>query len=915
MAIGPGTRIGPYEVTSSLGEGGMGKVWRAHHIALKRDDALKVLPEAFSADPERLARFQREAQVLASLNHPNIAHVYGLEESDGTKALVMELVEGPTLADRIAKGPIPPDDALSIARQIAEALEAAHEQGIIHRDLKPANVKIRSDGTVKVLDFGLAKAIEPMSAASKNLSHSPTITTPAMTHAGVILGTAAYMSPEQARGKAVDKRTDVWAFGCVLFEMLTGRRAFDGDDVSDTLAAVLRSEPHWDVVPDETPYRVRTLLQRCLRKDPQKRLPNIAMARYEIDESSTEPSVQSVASSPRFERTFAWRAMPLAIGIVVASAITAGVSWMLRPQAARPVVARFAIPLAQNERINSPFRNIAISPDGSQIVYAANRRLNLRSLSDPTISGISGSDSSLPVGSPVFSPDGQSIAYGEASERGSVAAHLKVISVKGGVPTTIAQVGPRAILGISWSPEGILYGDPDAGVMRVAQTGGKPEVLMPVAKGEMIQGPSVLPGGRALLFALTTGIEAGSAPTLEMWDSARIFVQTIPGGERKLLLEGGSDPRYLPTGHLLFARGGTMFIAPFDVKRLEVGAEMAAIEGVSRMESGGGASAGFAQFAVSSSGSVVYVSGPTSPISAQLRLVVVDRAGNTEPLNLPPGPYERPRVSPDGARVAYASNDARGAVVWVYDLSGATGPRQLTFDGKSRFPIWSHDGTRVTYQSGGERDAGIYWRRSDGSTNAERLTTPDAGTTHIPESWSRDGKYLLYSVSKGANYRLMVYSIDTKSSTPFGDVQSRILTSPSFSPDGRWIVYTVQARGVGNQVLVQPFPATGVMYNVGEGSRPVWHGNEIFVYRQEGSYVVTVTTNPSFQISNPAKLPSNVFRGLGPGSGRVADILPDGKHFTTLVPSAEVTKGVESPPQLNVILNWFEELKQRVPVK
>src|SRR5262245_14107544 len=465
MALQLGTRLGAYEITSLIGAGGMGEVYRARDTRLGRDVAIKVLPSQFALDPERTARFTREAQVLASLNHPNIAAIYRLEPDN---AIVLEYVEGPTLADLISRragpsGPagLPLDEVLPIARQIADALEAAHEQQIVHRDLKPANVKLRPDGTVKVLDFGLAKLV-PVAAEVSNyetpasLTISPTITTPAMTMAGVILGTAAYMSPEQAKGRPADKRSDIWAFGCVLFEMLTGKRPFDGDDVSDTLAAVLRAEPDWNALPAATPRAVRTLLRRCLEKDRKRRLADAADARLELEDALPEQPVPQ--STVITKALLAPRAIPVVIAIVLASALTSAVWWGLRPTTEAPVVTRFMIPLADDEILASyPFRAVAISPDGRQIVWAANLRLNIRSMGSLTSTAIAGTDHGVAIGSPAFSPDGKSIVYATLGERASGAV-LRTISTTGGLPTIVGQAGGAAgVSGLSWSESGILY--------------------------------------------------------------------------------------------------------------------------------------------------------------------------------------------------------------------------------------------------------------------------------------------------------------------------------------------------------------------------------------------------------------------------------------------------------------------------
>jgi serine/threonine-protein kinase len=923
MSLAPGTRLGSYEVIAPLGAGGMGEVYRARDTKLAREVALKVLPTEFAIDADRLARFKREAQVLASLNHPHIAAIYGFEDSDDLHALVLELVEGPTLADRIAQGRLPLDEALPIARQIAEALETAHEQGIIHRDLKPANIKVRADGAVKVLDFGLAKLIEATDGPAKSGPHvqderltvSPTITTPAMTMSGVILGTAAYMSPEQAKGRAADKRSDIWAFGCVLFEMLTGRRAFEGDDVSDTLAAVLRAEPDWSALPVDVPERIRGLLRRCLRKDTTRRLPHVAMLRYEIEEVSNESplSVSIPIAIPK--PSFARRAMPVVIGIVLASAITSGVWWVARPQVPAPVVTRFAIPLGDNDQLSiDPFRAVAISADGSRIAYASNRGLILHSMSDATSKVVVSADEANRIVIPAFSPDGHSLVYAARGPNvGATGAVIRRIAVDGGPAVTLSQVEQFA-LGLDWDEDGIVYGDSARGALRISPKGGTPEVLVAAGKGELIQAPSVLPGKRAVLFALATGLQPGMAPTLDVWDGAKIVVQTLPGGPRTTLIEGGSDPRYLPTGHLLYVRGGTLFAVPFDVERLQLtGGAIPVLEGVARSITGRTA-AGFAQLNVSASGSIVYVGGPAQ-LSNQPRLIVMDRNGVIETLKVPAGVYERPRVSPNGTQVVFNSDDQRGATIWIYDLSGNSSIRQLTFEGRNRFPVWSADGAHLAFQSDREGDAAIYWQRSDGSAKAERLTRAKPGETHVPESWSRDGKHFLYSVATGSTQSLWVYSLESKTGAPFGDVQSGRLISPTFSPDGHWVAYTLFADG--NVVVVQPFPATGAKYRVATGARPQWSpdGKELFFFNPNATSVVTVTTTPSFSTSNPTQLSFNVYSGRGPGFGRDVDITPDGKRFVGIVPQNAERSGVNSVRQFEVVLNWFEELTRRVPVK
>ncbi|MBI3264101.1 MAG: protein kinase, partial [Acidobacteria bacterium] len=532
---------GAYEILAAIGAGGMGQVYRAHDTKLGRDVALKVLPESFAHDPDRVARFRREAQVLASLNHPHIAAIYGLEEANGSQFLVLELVEGETLTQRLKAGVLPLDEALSIARQIAEALEAAHEKGIIHRDLKPANIALTADSQVKVLDFGLAKALDPAPVA--DLSHSPTLTV-AATQAGVILGTAAYMSPEQAKGRAADKRSDVWAFGCVLYEMLTGRRAFEGEDVSDTLAFVLTKEPDWRRLPIETPAPISKLLRRCLQKDRNERLADASDARLEIQDALTPPAADAVAAggaptaAVRPAR-LAWALVGVLAVVVVLLAVPNSRHVTEAPAPARHL-ARFSLPLPEGQRFTAGGRQlVAISPDGTQMVYMASQRLYLRSMSELESRVISGTESTVAPSHPVFSPDGRSVVFWNGDQT------LKRIAVSGGAPVTICQADNP--YGVSWSTDGILFGQGTKGIMRVSASGGKPEVLVQVKGDELAHGPQMLPGGQAVLFTLATGTGA------DRWDKAHVVVQSLRSGERKTLIEGGSDARYLPTGHLVYA--------------------------------------------------------------------------------------------------------------------------------------------------------------------------------------------------------------------------------------------------------------------------------------------------------------------------------------------------------------------------
>ena len=911
MPLAPGVRLGPYDVIAQLGVGGMGEVWRATDTNLKRAVAIKVLPEAVAADRDRLARFQREAEVLAALNHPNIAHIHGLEKSGGTTALVMELVEGPTLADRIARAPLPLDEALAIAKQITEALEAAHEQGIVHRDLKPANVKVREDGTVKVLDFGLAKALEPPGAVSGSASMSPTITSPAMTQAGMILGTAAYMSPEQARGRAVDKRADIWAFGCVLYEMLTGRRVFAGEDVSETLANVLKMEPAWEFLSAEVPARIQQVIRACLQKNAKQRIGDMQDVRLALDGAfeTAAPPVAAPAAAPL--RPWWRRAIPLAVTAIVAAALTFAVAWSLRPSPPPLAVTRFVFPLPEGQTFTNAGRNmVAISPDGARMAYVANSRLYLRSFSDVDARPMTGTESLPNVINPVFSPDGQSVAFYTTGD-----ATIKRIAVTGGAAVTIA---PATLpFGMSWGPDGIVFGQAGAGILRVSAAGGTPQVLVKLNEDETADGPQVLPDGEHVLFTLATGTAANR------WDQAKIIVQSLASDERRVIVEGGSNGRYLPTGHVVYALGGTLFAVGFDARRSEVtgGGAVSIVEGVRRAPLGGTLT-GVAHFSVSDTGSLIFVPGPALfGAAAALSLALIDRKGVVESLNLTAGPYSHPRVSPNGRRVALVTDDPKEAYISIYDLDGGTAMRRLTFGGNNRFPIWSRDSQRVTFQSDRDGDQAIFWQLADGTGEVERLTKPDKGTGHVPESWSPNDETLLFGALKQLSvpFSLWTFSRASRKEEPFGGVQSWAVTGAVFSPDGRWVAYSSGEAGR-MTVYVQPFPATRAIYQLAgkSGDQPhhqLWSpdGRELFyTARPSGFAVVPVTTQPTFAFGNPTAVPRPFVAGL-PSVPRLFDITPNGK-FLGLVAPGEGAAGTPARQEIQVVVNWFEELKRLVPV-
>jgi len=884
VTLATGTKIGSYEIASLLGTGGMGEVYRARDAKLGRDVAIKVLPASLARDAERMARFEREAKVLASLNHPNIAAIYGFEDSDGARALVMELVEGPTLADRIAAGPIPIDEALRIARQIADALEYAHERGIVHRDLKPANIKISRDDAVKILDFGLAKAVEG-DASSMDMANSPTLTHMA-TQAGVLLGTAAYMSPEQARAKPVDRRADIWAFGCVLYEMLTGKMAFTGETVSDTLAAIIKEEPDWSQLPTDTPLPVRVLLQRCLQKDPKQRLRDIGDARISLDEVPSgfpEPaSVTAAVVAPAPISTPLWRrALPWAVAACFA--IAGIVGWILKPASPRPVT-RTVITLPPGQRLAdfNHYLVLALSPDGSELAYVATtegaggttQQIYLRKMDSLEANPVPGTEGGS---DPFFSPDGQWLGFFAGGK-------LKKVSVYGGPAQVLADA--TLVGGGSWSKQGMIaFSGGTTPIYQIPDTGGTPQAVTQLAKGELGHGwPEFLPGGKAVLFSNGTGI----------------FAQRIGTGERRNLAPGGVSPRYLPPGYLLYAQAGNLMAVPFDAKRLGLKGTPVPVVGNVMEE----AIPTPAQYNISATGSLVYVSG--SAQASQSKLVWVSRNGAEQALPAPAGDYEDPRLSPDGRRVAL---DIGGGQIWIYDLARDTLTR-FTFQGGGGEPAWTPDGKRIAFASvGGGGAVNLYWQMADGSGGLQRLTT----STHfqLPLSWSPDGQLLAFQELAGTPVDIRVLRLSDRKVETFLQSSGNV-GAPQFSPDGRWMAYVSNESGH-FEIYVQPYPGPGGKYQISTdgGNEPVWNrnGRELFYRNEDKMMSVEITPDPSFSAGNPKVL----FQGnyvSSAGAFPDFDVSRDGQRFLMLKP---VEQAQAAPTQIDVVLNWTEELKRLVP--
>jgi serine/threonine-protein kinase len=892
----------------------MGEVYRARDTKLDRDVALKVLPDHL-IDADRLARLTREAQIVASLSHPNIAAIHGLEQLDGSPVLVLELVEGPTLADRIAQGPIPQDEVFSFARQIAEALEAAHEQGVVHRDLKPGNVKLRPDGLVKVLDFGLAKLTEaagPGSGTALPASMSPTMLSPAKTIDGVILGTAAYMSPEQARGKVVDRRADIWAFGCVLFEMLTGRPAFEGETVSDIVAAVLKNEPDWSLLPADVPARLRTLLRRCLRKDPGKRLPHIGLVRFELEDVTSEPATDVTRSDAKP----LWRRMvPLVGTAMVAGLLVAGAMWWRIPATAPAPLLRF------QETAPGPLLNVlpsvGISADGTRLAFVSNGRLYTRLLSERDPVPIPGTDHPPGgyVGNPVFSPDDAvSLVYWSGNND---AAALYRVRLGGGSPVRLTpDLGFP--MGTTWDEHGIVFAHASPGrtaaVMRLRPDNLTPELLFELKTGDVPSTPQLLPGGRAVLFTLLKVTSAQSF-SQERWDRADVLVQDLESGRRQTIVNG-SAARYLPTGHLIYAIGSTFSAAPFDLARLKMTPPpVPVLEGV--MRTGVTNSVGHANVAFSASGTVVYA--PT--IAEGLPPVALAIIGGNQKsirLNISPGRYDIPRLDPSGRRLAVD----RDGQIWIYDLSGASDIKLLTFEGTNRYPALSHDATYVAFQSNRDGDVAIWRQRTDGSAPAEKLTNPKMGTTHRPASWSPDGKTLLFVVQTSPATSEL-WTLQDGKEAPFGGITMTgpFALSPAFSPDGHWVAYTAPPTGVSPEfsVFVTPFPsAPGVRHQVGGGIHPMWSrdGSAIYVNNTKGLIKRRVVSTQPFLVGAPEPVTEWERPDFGPVAERGYDILPDGRIVGLVAAETGGTPTAAPPPapKVEVMLNWFDELKRLVPV-
>ena len=924
MGLTPGTRLGPYEITAKLGEGGMGEVYRATDSRLKREVAIKVLPAAFTEDKERLARFEREAQLLAQLNHPNIAQIYGLETSGAIHALVMELVPGPTLADRLESGPLSLTESFSFASQIAQALEEAHDKGIVHRDLKPQNVKAPSEGKAKVLDFGLAKAMDAGATAasaadlarSPTLMNSPTLTAVHGTQLGVILGTAAYMAPEQARGVSVDKRADIWAFGAVLFEMLSGKRLFEGETVSDTLAAVLRQEIDWRLLPDATAPAIRSLLRRCLERNPKNRLHDIADARIVIDEvlsgraeEASAPSTPSAALGPA--RHPARRALPWAIAaLAVALAGTAG--FLARSggtaagAATRPttfLAVRLPVGLGlplDNRGLDGQTNVAAISRDGRRLAFVAGpgdeTHLFVRHLDSAKVVEI---ENSYGASSPFFSPDGRWIAYFSPGK-------LRKVAVDGGKPIDLADAALDR--GGVWCPDGsiVFPSGVTSGLVRIPPGGGAPVPLttLDIAKGERThRWPAVLPRGKEVAFTV------GRIGLPGDYEAATIEAVDLATGKRRPLFRDASMVRFTSTGHALLAREGQVLAMPL------AGASGQSTEDAVQVLSGvaGVAASGVLFFDVADDGTLVYAE--RDPGANRLELAWLSRSGALEGLGLPPREYQVPKISPDGKRVAVTigPSGGRSGDVWIHDLASGALTR-LSFEGRSWTPIWSRDGRDVTYATilpSGEDQ--FRTRSGAGGEEARTILAFEDSHARQPVAWAPDGTLLAWEdAGSPAVGDIIYFPPGAKEPLPLAST-SAIESQATLSPDGRFVAYISDASGV-SDLYVQPFPPTGAKWQVANGgTMPLWapDGRELFFLRGRNLMSLPVLANGPFSVGAPRRLfemPPSML--LATDTTTNFDIAPDGRFLVVRQTSQEDMTG-----HLNVALDWFETLNKLAPLQ
>ncbi len=879
MPLANGSRLGPHEILAPLGAGGMGEVYRARDTRLDRTVAIKVLPAHLAANPELKQRFEREARTVSSLNHPNICTLHDIGRQDGTDFLVMEYLEGETLAARLAKGPLPLKQALRIAIEIADALDKAHRKGVIHRDLKPGNIMLTKLSS-KLMDFGLAKS-KPLGAVEE-----AALTQDPLTGQGMILGTLQYMSPEQLEGKEADARSDIFSFGAVLYEMLTGAKPFAGKTQASVISAIMEHDPApLSTLQPLAPPSLERLIATCLAKDPDERWQtshDLLLQLKWVEEGGSQSQTALVGLAIPKKR-WAWQIAWL----LAAVAIAASAAWFLKP-APSPLVRRMVVSLPPGQRLAELSQPVmALSPDGKNLFYAAVQngvqQLYMRPLDSFEAKPIAGTEAGS---APFFSPDGEWIGFFAQGK-------LKKALLTGGVSVSLCSTA-TTIPGASWGSDNTIVFQFNVGsLLRVSASGGNPETLKTLKDEASNRWPKFVPGSQVVLYA-------GSQTVA--WANAVVRGYSIKSGEQRDLFPGGTRPGYTSTGHLLFVQQGTLMAVPFNPQRLEIfGTPVPTVERIMHSNY-----SGVAQYSVSDSGSLAYVSGAVE--GDQKNLVWVDRKGIEQILPAPARAYRNPRVSPDGSRIAVGIDDAESQV-WIYDLARETLAKLTSQVSGTSSPAWSPDGKRVVYQGGSPRN--LHWQPADGSGQVERLTT--APHTESPLSFTPDGQTMAFlEVDPVTGYDLWLLRLSDHHAEPFLKTPSNE-AAPQFSPDGHWIAYVSDESGRW-EIYAKPYPGPGSKVQISNdgGKEPVWNrnGNELFYRNGNKMMSVDVTTQPTFSAGKPKVVFERPYTET-PATFPAYDVSADGQRFLMM-------KGVgeeQSATQINVVLNWFEELKRRVPVK
>ena len=872
MKVSNGARLGSYEIRSALGAGGMGEVWRARDTKLRRDVAIKTLPDSLAQDPNRLARLEREAELLASLSHPNIAVIHGLEDHDGTRFLVLELVEGPTLEDCLRRGPLPVKEALKLAVQIAEALEAAHEKGIVHRDLKPANVIVTTDGRVKVVDFGLAKAsMAPFDAALAE--------TAIATHPGIIAGTPAYMSPEQARGESAGPQSDIWSFGAVLYELLAGRSPFGQRTAAETLAKLLEVPPDFSALPAATPRNVQTLVRRCLERDRKQRRQHMGDVRIEIEDALAaleSPQAHDETREPLKRRRGLW-----AGGVLVVSALAGLLGWYLAVRSISAVPAasiRLSIPFFEPPRILPVgSRHVALSPDGSRIAYASQARVLVRRMDSKDATAVIDQGSN-----PVFSPDGRWITVFRATD-------LAKVPVDGGPPISLAGTSARPA-GAAWGADGTIVFATTEGLFQVSQSGGEPRLLARPdrdRKERLYAWPHFLPGGRSLLV---TVVLDGTANECQI---ALVDLKTL---QRKTVIERGSAAQFALTGHLVYAAGQTMKTVAFDPAAQRVLGDPTSLGDI---EVATAADNGAADFALSETGTLAFLSPSSSTTRRTLQWI--DHRGQRQPIGLEPGPYGYPRVSPDGSRVALDINRRGNRDIWILTLDRLNLTRLTDGPTEDVLPVWSRDGHRVFFASDRTGNFDVYSQAADGAS-APRVEFAGPGL-QMTQSMTPDGNQLLVSEDFTDTSVL-----DLKSPgrlVPLLNLDAAQVIA-AVSPDGHWVAYESDEAGGQFEIFVRPFPRVSERrekISLDGGRFPLWGpaaSRELYYVNLKGEMMAaSITLSPALVLGPVTKL-FDFQKPPAERSGIPYDVSPDGRFLATPLAPADT----QAPTQVSVVLNW-----------